>query len=103
LDSVQGVGAAEAPVGVRQLVGMRDVAMLQRNLDIVEHHYVETGDSIVALEQFAAHFGGNDGGNVFMFGDGLDFVGREIAKIQTVFKAKHGRSPEAIYWISPAL
>ncbi|HNJ76126.1 MAG TPA: hypothetical protein PLE72_05135 [Azospira sp.] len=103
MDSVQGVGAAEAPVGVRQFVGMRDMAMLQRDLDIVEHHDVQAGNAIVGLEQFAAHFGGNDGGNVFMFGDGLDFFSREIAKVQTVFKAKHGRSPDAIYWISPAL
>lgn len=71
------------------VAGTFEVAVFERQFDIVEDHGVELLDACRGFQQRAAHFSRTDDRDVFVFGDGLDFIIVEFAKIQTVFQANH--------------
>lgn len=71
---------------------MRAVLAVERLADVVDDHRMHPFGAVGLMNQVVAERGGGHVGNVFVFGDRLDFVHVEVAQAENVVLRDHGPS-----------
>jgi len=79
----------EVPQRRDEVAGMRNIVPANRCRDVIDEHVSDVFRSVLAVEQRSAEHNRYSIGYMLVLGNGVNLVGREIAKADQVFETDH--------------